>query len=209
MENEENVRKYRRLPLDLTMEAMCEDTMLMDISTKDMNLIINGEKTVLIQRKLPNEAMIRKFITKNKQIKVYLYNKEKAVFGECFCLLSFNNDLDKEQRCFFPYQVPLHKTSWNYDEELKGYLDQIREINKNINLKGTCLSYDDFIKFIGIGQFIFFIIKKLVVYEEPLQIDDFYIARFGRNGFFAPADSFKTPRGWCYAIKKNEKRENK
>lgn len=204
--------EYKIFPIDLIFESMRENTMLMNISNNDMVLIINREKSVIVQLKIPSHYVTQEVISKNKLIKIYLFNNDKGVFGECLCSLSFNNNLNEEQPLHFPYSLGITKKYWRYkeDKEKELYLESIRNVHKNmnINLEGTCLQYDDFIKLVTIGEFIFFIIKDLVIYDIPLQLNDFYIARSGGKGNFKPSDGFKSPINWCYALKKTEITEN-
>ena len=189
----------------LILESFKENSMLMNIPTEDMNLIISGEKTVIVQTKVPSESVTQTVILYNRQVKVYLYNKVKGVFGECSCCLSFNNDMNKKQIWAFPYCVGnITKKSHYYIENADKYLDMIRRENRDINLNGTCLEYDEFVNLVTIGKFIFFIIRELTIYETPLKLDDFYMARGGKHGSFSPSDKFKAPRGWCYALKKSD-----
>ena len=204
--------EHKIFPIDLIFESLRENTMLINISNNDMELIVNGKKSVIVQLKIPSNYVTREFISKNKLIKIYLFNKNKGVFGECLCNLSFNNNLNKKQPLQFPYSLGITIKYWRYkeDKEKELYLESIINVHKNmnINLEGTCLQYDDFIKLVTIGEFIFFIIKDLVVYDIPLQLNDFYIARSGEKGDFKPSDCFKSPNNWCYALKKTETTEN-
>lgn len=193
-----------RNSIELIQESLRENSMLMDISADDMNLIVNGKKTVIVHTKIPSCEFTSDTISKNKKIKVYLHNKSKGVWGECYCNLSFNNDMSKKQPLEFPYIINVSKKSYFYTENADKYLEAIRKQNKDINLDGTCLEYDDFIKLVTVGKFIFFIISELNIYKKPLGLDNFYIARWGKHGIFSPSNTFKAPRGWCYAMKKLE-----
>ena len=76
---------------DVMWKSFEENSMIMCITSNDRDLILSGEKTVIVQRKIPSKQVIDYSIFKQKHPKVYLYCKESGVFGECYCELSFDN----------------------------------------------------------------------------------------------------------------------
>lgn len=135
-----------------------------------------------------------------------MYNKDIGVFGECYCKLSFDNKSQNDNstcKGYIPYGIVDKYSRDTYRKNPAAYENVINELNSKIDLTGTCVSYKEFRNLVGIGNYIFFIIYNLVVYDTPLQLDDFFIARWGQKGIFKPNDSFTKPRAWCYALKKD------
>ena len=199
-----------RMPAKLLIESFIENAMLMDVSTLDMKLIVNGTKSVIVQRKIPSRRVVENSIFKQRHPKVYLFNKSQGVFGECLCELTFDNINCEEKsgrKSYNAYGIVDKVYRDEYKENPDKFADVIARLNSKINLNGTNLTYEEFRNQVGIGNYIFFVIKELIVYQSPLELDDFYIARMGKNGDFAPSDKYKVPRGWCYVVRKTE--ENK
>ncbi len=197
------------MPMALLMESFKENAMLMDIPDLDMDLLIKGKKKIIVQKKLPGREVIDASIFRQKHPRVYLYNQNCGVFGESYCKLSFDNIeyTGEYPRKFYFYRKIDGYSRKQYKENPVIFEKEFEQLISKISLEGTCLSKDDFRKLIMYNNYIFFIIKDLIIYENPLPIEEFYITRWGKNGAFEPATEYKKPRGWCYAVKKTEELE--
>ena len=174
-----------RMPAELLFESFIENAMLMDVSTLDMKLIVNGTKSVIVQRKIPSSRVVENSIFKQRHPKVYLFNKSQGVFGECLCELTFDNINCEEKsgrKSYNAYGIVDKVYRDEYKENPDKFAGVIARLNSKINLNGTNLTYEEFRNQVGIGNYIFFVIKELIVYQSPLELDDFYIARLGKNG---------------------------
>ncbi len=162
---------------------------MLTVSKQDGDLIVNGEKTVIVQRKCPEQYMITLSQKGNHRLLVYLFNKEYGVFAECHCKITLSPR-------WYKVSVEEYKKNpekYSYEEEI---------LNDDVVLDGTCMTMQEYRDYVGIGKHCLFKINDLFVYNEPMPIDRFYIGLVGKNGLFSSDEKFKSPRGWCYALKK-------
>ena len=116
----------------------CKDktTMIMDVPTEHVKLIIDKQKTVIVQKKIPNIDVQSSSIYRKEHPKVYLYNKYYGVFGECYCELSFDN-IDNINKNFFKYVSNYTRNMYKNDPE--GNIDELKSL---VDLSGTCMQYN-------------------------------------------------------------------
>ena len=179
--------------IDLVMQSYCTHEIMINLSQKSCENILNGEKTVIVQRRCPeycygriNDGQITfpKFVA-------YIFNKNLGVVGKSVISL-----LDRK--------VYYLDCGYDYKHNPQKYKKDIQKLNETVDLTGTCLSIDEFRRMIGIGKHYYFAIHEFTKFDPPLPIEDFWIARSGKNGGFAPSERFKYPRTWCYALKKSD-----
>lgn len=163
--------------------------MMLALSKHDSDLIAIGEKTVIVQRKCPEQYMITLSQKENHGLLVYLFNKEYGAFAEGYCKITLP-----------PRWCEVSVDEYKKNPEKYSYAEEI--LNDAVVLDGTCMTMQEYRDYVGIGKHCLFKIYDLFVYNEPMPIDKFYIGRVGKNGLFSPDEKFKSPRGWCYALKK-------
>ena len=171
----------------LYIKSIENSSIMINLSVNSCNHILDGSKTVIVLQTLPQDFTY--FI--DRRYTAYIFNKNMGIIGECSI-------------SFLRRNVCGYRHISDYKQHPEKYERIVEELNKHTDLSGTCLSYEDFRKIVGIGRHYFFEIHHFSPYDPPLPIDEFWIGREGKNGDFAPSEKFKYPRTWCYALKKSD-----